>query len=160
MVTVMNVVTQIFVGLWVLSTALLYLFCDFNTYSGSGAGVWVYVIDKPGPIERLFYSAGLGLPCGAVVGIGVLAVWRLWLQLAVLIIIYTAIFYHVADLNIYLTDFGPEGQDVVKISSDPGMGRLLQCGLIGIWGAAICCVVLLIATWIKAARSARNSLQR
>jgi hypothetical protein len=129
------------VALWPLSAVLLYWLGDFNTYADIGGRE--YVIARPAPAERLAYSGGLGMACGAVAGALVWAVGRNgWLRLITLGVIYTAVLYGVADLNMYVIGHGPEGQDWVKNRSEWGAERLLECGVLGGVAGAVGCVVL------------------
>src|SRR5262245_39395963 len=110
-------------ALWPLSAALLYWLVYFNTYAYIDSRQ--FVTARPAPSERLAYAASLGMACAAVGGVAVWAVGRNgWLRLIALGVIYTAVLYGVADLNMYVTGFGPEGQDWVKGRS-VGAWRLL-----------------------------------
>jgi hypothetical protein len=133
------------VALWLLSTALLYWLGDFNTYADIGGRE--YVIARPEPARRLAYCAGLGVACGIAVGTVVRTVGRNWVvRLLTLVVAFTAILYVVADLNMYVVGFGPEGQDWVKGRSKWGAERLLECGVLGGIAGAFGCFVLWVAT--------------
>jgi hypothetical protein len=129
------------VALWLLSTVLVYWLGDFNTYADISGRE--YVIARPAPATRLAYSAGLGMTYAAIAGAAVWATDRNgWLRWLTLVVIYTAVLYGVADLNMYVVGVGPEGQDWVKNRSEGGGGAV--AGVCGAGGRGGCRWVRLV----------------
>src|SRR5262245_20121334 len=133
------------VALSLLSGVLLYWLGDFNTYADIGGRE--YVIARPDSGRRLACSTGLGIGCGVAAGAAVWAVGRNWWgRWMALFVIFTALLFVVADLNLYVVGFGSEGQDWVKGRSEWDMERLLECGVMGGVTGAVACFVLWVAT--------------
>jgi hypothetical protein len=133
-------------ALWPLSAFLVYWLGDFNTYADIGGRE--YVCARPVPAMRLVYSAGLGVACGVAAGTTIWAVGRNWCaRWAALLVVFTAILYVDADLNMHVVGCGPDGQDWVKNRSEWGAERLLECMVLGSVAGAVACAVL----WVVAA---------
>jgi hypothetical protein len=124
-----------------VAAVLLFWLGDFNAYADIDGRE--YVVGRPTPGRRLVYSAGLGLACGVGAAAAVRATGRNGLaRFVALDVVFTAVLYVVADLNMYVVGFGPEGQDWVKNGSEWGAERLLECGVLASVAGAIGCFVL------------------
>ena len=140
------------IALWPLTAALLYWLGDFNSYADIGGRV--YVVGSPNPGMRLVYSTGLGLACGIAAGTVVRASGRSQrAQFVALAVVFTAILYVAADLNMYVVGHGPERQDWVKARSEWGTERLLECGVLAGTVSAVGCLVLWAVTPVRIAKS-------
>ena len=134
-------ITRNTVALWPLTAVLLYWLGDFNTYAYISSRE--YVVGSPASGRRVVYSAGLGLACAIAAGAAIRGVGRNWpARFVALVVVFTAVLYLAADLNMYVVGLGPDGQDWVKNRSEWGAERLLECVVLAGVASSLGCLVL------------------